>query len=41
MARFSLPSSGYARGMLYASGAAALLAIQNPFSSQAAKELPV
>jgi drug/metabolite transporter (DMT)-like permease len=41
MARFSFPASGYARGMLYASGSAALLAIQNPFSSQAAKELPV
>jgi drug/metabolite transporter (DMT)-like permease len=27
--------------MIYASGAAALLALQNPFSAQAAKELPV
>ena len=41
MARFSLNPTGYGRGMVYASGAAALLALQNPFSSQAAKELPV
>ncbi len=40
MPRFSLPSSSYGQGVVYASGAAALLALQNPFSAQAAKELP-